>query len=255
MAFDLNKNDGSATGSSDKTSASSKFNLSKKETVSTSEIIVEPTPKSKNWIIGLVGILIVGGGIWYYTSRPKTEEIVKTTSTEVVPSDSTAVDATVTPAKAEGGVAVTDTTVAAPSGVQTAAQTPAVEGTTVVPVSASSRNEVVAKLNNKIPATFNQGSSSIKQLDRSLIRRITTYLAKNPTASIHVNGYASSDGSLEINQTISQARADAFKRYLITKSVAENRVVAVGKGIENPIASNNTNAGRKKNRRVEITFP
>jgi outer membrane protein OmpA-like peptidoglycan-associated protein len=70
-----------------------------------------------------------------------------------------------------------------------------------------------------------------------------------------VNGYASSDGTLAINQIVSQARADAFKEYLVSRSVAANRIIAEGKGIENPVASNETNSGRKKNRRVEITIP
>ncbi|HEY0177903.1 MAG TPA: OmpA family protein [Pedobacter sp.] len=251
MAFDLNKNDGSKD-SSGKTQTTSKFDLSKGAAGAT---VTGNAPKSKTWVIGLVGILIIGGGIWYYSSPAKTVSSADPVLTKVTPSDSTASISAAQNAKVKADVAVTDTTAATESAGQIAKETPAINNAAVVPAHAAAGNVNAATLNNKIPATFSQGSSSFSRVDQSLVRRITSYLAKNPEASVHVNGYASSDGSLEINQTISQARADAFKKYLVSKSVAESRVVAVGKGIENPIASNNSNAGRKKNRRVEITLP
>ncbi|TBO43344.1 hypothetical protein EYS08_07130 [Pedobacter kyonggii] len=47
---------------------------------------------------------------------------------------------------------------------------------------------------------------------------------------------------------------EAFKNHLTSLNIEAARISTTGKGIENPIASNNTNAGRKKNRRVEITL-
>lgn len=269
MAFDLNKNDGSANDSSGKTPGSSKFDLSKNET---EEVVVTPgSSKSKTWIIGLVGLLIVGGGIWYYSSSSKPADTANSASAEVkASSERTVASVTETQAKVKAGVEGADTAAAVIAGADTetksSGQTTAAVAKPVVvekptksaPVIAEkavSNDKIIAALNNKIPATFAQGSSSFKRVDQSLIKRVISYLAKNPDASINVNGYASSDGSLEINQTISQARADAFKKYLVSKNVAESRVVASGKGIENPIASNDTNAGRKKNRRVEIVLP
>ncbi len=74
------------------------------------------------------------------------------------------------------------------------------------------------------------------------------------TLKISVFGYASSEGDIAFNQSISQARADAYKKWLIRKGIDESLVTAIGKGIENPIASNDTEAGRRKNRRVEVSF-
>ena len=74
----------------------------------------------------------------------------------------------------------------------------------------------------------------------------------NSSARLEVFGYASSEGSVAVNQSISQARADAFKNYLIAKSVKADRIKAIGNGIANPIASNDTESGRRKNRRVEV---
>jgi outer membrane protein OmpA-like peptidoglycan-associated protein len=252
MAFDLNKNDGSAQDSSKKTPATSKFNLSKKEV---EEIVVaESSSKSKTWIIGLIGVLIVGGGIWYYSSKTKLTDNVKSASTEVIPTDPAV--AIVPLAQVKAQPAVVDTTVHTGATSQSAQ---VVENTSAVSAKVAASHTLItsdaAVLNHKIPATFGLGSSSFISVDQSLINRIISYLAKNPDTSINVNGYASSDGSLEINQTISQARADAFKKYLVSKNIAESRIIASGKGIENPVASNHSNAGRKKNRRVEITLP
>ena len=244
MAFDLNKNDGSVPESSGKPAAKSKFDLSKGEEAGTEA--TTQAPKSKTWIIGLVGILIVGTGIWYYSSHPKRANTNESASTAVAAHDSSRI--------------VTDTS---KRNTQTEPVKPTATETAIVATKApaatntASHSDDVAKtsLTHKIPVTFKQGSSAFRTVDESMVKKVISYLAKNPAASIHVDGYASSDGSLEINQTISQARADGFKKYLVSKDVAENRVVAIGKGIQNPIASNDTNAGRKKNRRVEITLP
>jgi len=253
MAFDLNKNDGSNNGSSNKTQTSSKFDLSKGEAIRTS--VPEKSSNSSTWIIGLAAILIIGGGIWYYSSLPKAVETTDMASTSLATKDSSTTAPAETQSQSTSDSMVNDTTAANPSAVTEASTAAAVvENTTEVPSQSASNDAAVAKLNNKVPATFGQGSVSFSRIDKSLIKQITTYLSHNPNALINVNGYASSDGSLEINQTISQARADAFKNYLVSKSVADNRVVATGKGIEDPIASNSTSAGRKKNRRVEVTF-
>lgn len=244
MAFDLNKNNGADPDSSGKKTTSAKFDLSKGN-IAGAGTAAEPS-KSKNLIIGLAGLLIVGGGIWYYTSTRSTTTDTPANSAlvEATASDTTLAASAVSQAE-KGSLAVVENT---PATVANTAAAP-------VQRNAGGENLVKARLNDKIPATFAQGSSSFNQIDRSLIKRIVSYLTENPDAAIQVNGYASSDGTLEINQSISQARADAFKKYLVSKNIAENRIVASGKGIENPVASNDTNAGRSKNRRVEITFP
>lgn len=252
MAFNLNKNDGVDSAPSTTNKATSKFDLSKKEVVE--PVTAEPAPQSKTWIIGLVGILLIGGGIWYYTSRPESSGSTVAASTESATADTSAKLVNAAPSEVQPA-ASTDTTLAT-SANNTAATTPVTEASAINPVNTTTdqSSAVVAKLNNTAPANFGEGSAKFKRIDKSLVRRIISYLTKNPEASINVNGYASSEGSLAINQIVSQARADAFKTYLVSKNIAQDRVVAAGKGIENPIASNDTDAGRKKNRRVEVTF-
>jgi len=243
MAFDLNKNDGSAPGdSSDKAKGSAKFDLSKKETAAVAG--TENSPKPKTWIIGLIGVLIVGGGIWYYSAHTKTADTIEQSTTEAVPLDSVATLKAVTQPRIQSDIVAVDTAITTSTTNQT---------------KATIENEVGDKntvsLNHKIPVSFRQGSSKFTRIDQALIKRIISYLSKNPATSIQINGYASSEGALAFNQTISQARADAYKKFLVSNNIAESRIVATGKGIENPIASNNSNTGRKKNRRVEIAFP
>jgi len=65
-------------------------------------------------------------------------------------------------------------------------------------------------------------------------------------------GHTDSAGSDAYNQKLSVKRADAVKAYLTSKGIEKNRVYTEGKGEKQPVADNKTDAGRSKNRRVEI---
>ena len=67
-----------------------------------------------------------------------------------------------------------------------------------------------------------------------------------------VSGYTDSTGSMEYNQTLSRSRAAAVAAYLQGQGVAAKRFEIIGMGPSNPIASNDTAAGRAQNRRVEV---
>ncbi|SEB20694.1 OmpA family protein [Pedobacter hartonius] len=238
MAFDLNKNDGADKATSNKPQSTSKFDLSKGDAAP--PVTSPPAPSSNKWILVLLGVLIIGGGIWFYLSKDEKAKVENNLVAEVpTGSSSKVVPATVRTAQ--------------PSAVEsdTGSQT-----TPIITQRDAEKNvsNEAASLNNKTVASFAEGSSAISQMDQSLVKRIVSYLTKNPDAAINVLGYASSDGSLQVNQIVSQGRADAFKDLLVKKEIAGSRISAIGKGIENPIASNATNAGRKKNRRIEITF-
>ena len=65
-------------------------------------------------------------------------------------------------------------------------------------------------------------------------------------------GHTDSVGSDAYNQKLSVRRAEAVKAYLVSKGIEKNRIYTEGKGEKQPVASNVTNEGRAKNRRVEI---
>ena len=73
-------------------------------------------------------------------------------------------------------------------------------------------------------------------------------------AALHlsVDGHTDNTGKPEKNLLLSQKRADAVKKYLVSRGIEENRVVSTGYGQTNPVADNKTAAGRARNRRVEL---
>lgn len=250
MAFDLNKNEESKP--------SSKFDLSKSDAASANPD--EKPSKSKARLLVLLGAIVLGGGAWYFlsnsSSKSNNENVVastasndsSTTSTQsknqndaviAPPVDTTVVNSPENTSASNNKTTPNSNTVSNPDNNNNA-------GSAVTTSSSS--------LNNRAPATFGKGSNSISNIDKSLVKDIVSFMEKNPNSSITVNGYASSEGELIVNQKISQSRADAFKRYLISKGIVASRIVSTGKGIDNPIGSNDTEEGRKKNRRVEITL-
>ncbi len=71
---------------------------------------------------------------------------------------------------------------------------------------------------------------------------------------IEVAGHTDSTGSDAYNQQLSERRASAVAAYLGTRSVRTDRIITVGMGETRPVASNDTEAGRQQNRRVELTL-
>ena len=99
---------------------------------------------------------------------------------------------------------------------------------------------------------FKNGSAELMDLNDSKISTILDKLKSNPNLEINVEGYASSEGDLEFNKNLSQKRADKYSSYLVSQGVPKNNIKSIGKGIDNPIASNETEEGRAQNRRVEV---
>ena len=71
---------------------------------------------------------------------------------------------------------------------------------------------------------------------------------------IDIIGYTDNVGGVEMNQRLSEARANSVARYLEAQKVLPQRIIASGRGMNNPIASNSTPQGRAQNRRVEIVL-
>ncbi len=99
---------------------------------------------------------------------------------------------------------------------------------------------------------FDTGSAAIDPAYESLMQLGVAVLRINPHARMRIVGHTDSTGSDEVNDRLSQARADALKRYLVSEGIEASRVTAVGKGPDEPVASNETAAGRAQNRRIEV---
>ena len=120
----------------------------------------------------------------------------------------------------------------------------------------ASNSTKAAKLNSNSNTSsavnFKNGSAELMDLNDSKISTILDKLKSNPNLEINVEGYASSEGDLEFNKNLSQKRADKYSSYLVSQGVPKNNIKSIGKGIDNPIASNDTEEGRAQNRRVEV---
>ena len=100
--------------------------------------------------------------------------------------------------------------------------------------------------------TFDVGKSTIKPESMGEINRIVQLMTENPDLKFSVEGHTDSTGNPASNQTLSEQRSQAIVAKLVELGIAQNRLTAVGKGQNSPIADNNTDEGRAKNRRVEF---
>jgi OOP family OmpA-OmpF porin len=117
-------------------------------------------------------------------------------------------------------------------------------------------SEAVQKTLNEYAKTilFDIGKSSIKAQSAEVLGDIITILKEYPTAKFTVEGHTDSVGSDNLNQRLSDARANSVKEYLVENGIDEFRLSSLGYGEAKPIDSNKTRAGRANNRRVEINL-
>jgi OmpA-OmpF porin, OOP family len=99
---------------------------------------------------------------------------------------------------------------------------------------------------------FATGRSDLAPGAAGTIERLARYLQDNPQRTVLIEGHTDSTGSDWTNLRLSQDRADAVRLALMTRGIAPDRLTATGLGPSQPIASNETAAGRQQNRRVEI---
>ena len=100
--------------------------------------------------------------------------------------------------------------------------------------------------------TFDVGKATIKPESMGEINRIVQLMTENPDLKFSVEGHTDSTGNPASNQTLSEQRSQAIVDKLVELGIAKDRLTAVGKGQNSPIADNTTDEGRAKNRRVEF---
>lgn len=100
---------------------------------------------------------------------------------------------------------------------------------------------------------FPSGQTSLTQETTGELDKLVRYLTRNTEYAIEIAAHTDAAGSEAGNLRISQARADAIKRYLVSKGIDTKRIYSFGYGEASPIASNATPAGRSKNRRIAFS--
>lgn len=110
------------------------------------------------------------------------------------------------------------------------------------------------QLKLEIPAdvSFATGRADIQPSLRPILDQFASGLREQPNTELRIVGHTDSTGSDAINNPLSLERAASARDYLASRGVQASRVQIAGRGSYEPIADNNTDAGRAKNRRVEI---
>lgn len=111
-------------------------------------------------------------------------------------------------------------------------------------------NGLVSKLKSDI--LFDTGKADLKPAAKKSIAEMGGIMKKYPENVLTIKGYTDSTGSAQVNETLSQKRAEAVKQQLVASGIPAATITTQGLGPQNPVADNGTADGRKQNRRVDV---
>jgi OmpA-OmpF porin, OOP family len=189
-----------------------------------SSLSVFPDPMKRwSWAIPLAILALIGLGIWAYVSHK---------------SAITPISANLTTVSLPGGGSVA---VAQNSFNYNLAQYLASTTDTAVP-----KTFVFDNLN------FETGTTTLTPESKPTVTNLIAILKAYPSTQVRLDGYTDNVGSRGDNQKLSLDRAGAVKAMLVDGGIDANRLTTAGHGEDNPIASNDTDEGRAKNRRLEL---
>ena len=101
---------------------------------------------------------------------------------------------------------------------------------------------------------FDTGKHDLRGPAREALAKLSGIVVAHPGLKLQVEGFTDIVGSDTYNQTLSENRANSVRAYLINQGIDPTAITAIGYGKSNPVASNDTVAGRQQNRRVEIVI-
>jgi outer membrane protein OmpA-like peptidoglycan-associated protein len=105
---------------------------------------------------------------------------------------------------------------------------------------------------NMSDVLFDFGKFTLKPGAREKLAKIAGIIVSHPGLKLQVEGHTDSVGGDDLNQRLSEQRANAVRDYLVGQSVADDSITARGFGKARPVATNDTASGRQLNRRVEL---
>lgn len=99
---------------------------------------------------------------------------------------------------------------------------------------------------------FDQGKSTLRSESFIALDKLVALMKSNDKMEIELSGHTSSEGDIKLNRSLSYQRVVACKQYLLTKGIDGGRILTVGFGPDKPVAPNDNESNRAKNRRVEM---
>lgn len=107
---------------------------------------------------------------------------------------------------------------------------------------------------NENSVNFDLNKSTLTAKAKQNLDKLVSVFNEYPDTDIQIFGYTDSTGSVDYNLKLSGERAESVKNYLVGKGLRSNRFNIIGRGVEDPIATNDTAEGRSQNRRVEFAI-
>lgn len=219
------------------------------DTVEQKPVVVE-RPAGSNWMVPAVGAAVVAGVIWWFT-RPAVAATpepnkppVSTETSEPKPAKSTenpTHQTTTGPAEFE-----------LPDGTKMKTARNSIEGELLAFLSDESKPVDETTWFNFRDLKFDSGKSTLKAGTYDEIVRLAAILKAYPQVNLKIGGYTDNTGDPEQNRTLSADRAKSVLVALAAFGVAAERLESEGYGPDFPVASNDTEEGRAKNRRIAI---
>lgn len=180
--------------------------------------------RKKPWaFLGLIALLLIGG-LWWFTSE---RTVDKVTESAQIASTTSNTDSFLGPAPALSELS----TFLHTGSEATLPQRFAFQG-----------------------LVFEEGSANLNIDAQNEIDQIAAALREYPLATARIEGFSDNSGNAQMNLDLSTARAKAVQNELINRGIEANRLEAVGRGSEAPVASNESEAGQNSNRRIEFVL-
>lgn len=100
--------------------------------------------------------------------------------------------------------------------------------------------------------TFETGRATIRPESYPQLDIVTEFMRRKRSARVEISGHTDNVGNPKLNRALSEKRAQACRGYLVAKGIDGDRITATGYGDTRPLAPNDTEEGRQKNRRIEV---
>jgi len=100
---------------------------------------------------------------------------------------------------------------------------------------------------------FDTGKATLRHGSTERLDYVVDFMTHKKGARIEISGHTDNVGNKKANKILSEKRAQTCRDYLVSKGIEKSRITTAGYGDERPIATNDTDAGRQQNRRIEAT--